>query len=236
MKKVLHKASERIVNDFGWLRIQASFRNDAQREDQQRFGKLVILDDALMIPGGRGFKMHPHDNMEIISWVLSGTDEHDDDKNGIRLLQNGDVQLMSAGTGIQHAENNHSMNEAVHMFQIWIEPEQTNIAPRYQVQSLKNTGSLNVLSTFITPDGSNNSLKINQQAYVSIVTLETAKTLTYKVRQQGNGVYIFLLLGNASVANTTLCDRDALGIWDVDGIDVRATNLSNILFIEVPME
>lgn len=236
MKKVLHKASERIVNDFGWLRIQASFRNDAQREDQQRFGKLVIFDDALMIPGGRGFKMHPHDNMEIISWVLSGTDEHNDDKNGIRLLQAGDVQLMSAGTGIQHAENNHSMNEAVHMFQIWIEPEEKNIAPRYQVKSLKNAGALNVLSTFITPDGSNNSLKINQQAYLSIVILEPAKTLTYKVRQQGNGVYIFLLLGNATVANTTLCDRDALGIWDVDGVDVRATNLSNILFIEVPMK
>jgi redox-sensitive bicupin YhaK (pirin superfamily) len=235
MKKILHKASERIVNDFGWLRIQASFRNDAAREDQKRFGKLVILDDALMIPGGRGFQMHPHDNMEIISWVMSGTDEHNDNKNGIRLLQCGDVQLMSAGTGIEHAENNHSIREAVHMLQIWIEPQQLDIAPKYQVTSLNDIGTLNVLSTFISPDGSNNSLKINQQAYLSIVTLEPARALTYKARQPGNGVYIFMLLGNVTVENTTLGDRDALGIWEFEMVEVKATNLSNILFIEVPM-
>lgn len=235
MNKILHKASERIVNDFGWLRIHASFRNDASSENQRRFGKLVILDDALMIPGGRGFKMHPHDNMEIISWILSGIDEHDDDTNGIRLLRAGDVQLMSAGSGIQHAENNYSIKEPVHMFQIWIEPGLKNVAPHYQVKSLKDIGTPNVLSTFVSPDGSNNSLKINQQAYISIATLEPAKTLTYQPRQQGNGVYIFVLLGNVAVENTTLCDRDALGVWDCGGIEISAKNLSNILFIEVPM-
>jgi redox-sensitive bicupin YhaK (pirin superfamily) len=161
MNKKVHRASERIVNDLGWLRIHASFRDEGKTEDRKKFGTLVVLDDAMMIPGGRGFKLHPHDNMEIISWILSGTDEHNDNANGITLLHGGDVQLMSAGTGIKHAENNYSPTEAVHMFQIWIEPQKKNIKPNYQVKSIKGAGRLNELFTFISPDGANNSLTIN---------------------------------------------------------------------------
>jgi len=235
MKKMLHKASERIQNDFGWLRIQASFREDGITEDKRRFGKLVIVDDALMIPGGRGFKLHPHENMEIISWVLSGTDEHNDSKNGITLLHGGDVQLMSAGTGIEHAENNHSLTEALHMFQLWIEPSRKGIVPAYQTKSLRNALKPNELLTFVSPTGENDSLVINQQAYLSIVALDAGERLGYTLREKGNGVYIFIVLGHVVVDSTTLFHRDAIGVHSCDHIDVDAKVFSQVLFIEVPM-
>jgi quercetin 2,3-dioxygenase len=235
MDKIIHKASDRIQNDFGWLRIQASFREDGKTEDKKRFGKLVILDDALMIPGGRGFELHPHQDMEIISWVLSGTDEHNDSKNGITLLRSGDVQLMSAGTGIEHAENNHSLTEAVHMFQIWIEPGRKKIPATYQTKSLRNLTKVNELLTFISPTGENDSMIINQQAYLSIVVLEAGKSLCYTLKGHANGVYVFVVLGHAIVDATELFHRDAIGLRNVDKVEIEARQFSQILFIEVPM-
>ncbi len=236
MKKVIHKAEDRINHDLGWLKIQASFRQDVPTTDRNRFGALVILDDAIMIPGGRGFKLHPHDNMEIISWILSGTDEHNDGVNGITLLRDGDVQLMSAGTGIEHAENNNSDTAPVHMFQIWIEPEERNIVPNYQVKSIKNADHLNKLFTFISPDGANHSLIINQQAYLSIVTLEHGKGINYQPNIRTNGVYVFVLSGHVAIENTVLQDRDALAVYPEELISIEAVQLSEILFIEIPVE
>jgi redox-sensitive bicupin YhaK (pirin superfamily) len=236
MKKIIHKAKDRINHDLGWLKIQASFRKDAPTSDRNRFGALVILDDAVMIPGGRGFKLHPHDNMEIISWILSGTDEHNDGVNGIALLRDGDVQLMSAGTGIEHAENNHSATEPVHMFQIWIEPKKKNIEPNYQVKSIKNADHLNKLFTFISPDGANNSLTINQQAYLSVVSLEQGNGINYLPYLQTNGVYVFVLSGHVTIGNAALQDRDALAVYPTDLISIEAVRLSEVLLIEIPME
>lgn len=236
MKKIVHKASDRIVNDLGWLRIHASFREEGTTEDRRRFGTLLVLDDATMIPGGRGFKLHPHDNMEIISWVLSGADEHNDSENGITILHGGDVQLMSAGTGIQHAENNASATEAVHMLQIWIEPLRKNIKPAYQVKSLKDTGrNLNEVFTFISPDGANASLVINQQSYFSVVTLEEGKSLSYDRHDHLNGVYVFVLGGGIVIDHTELSDRDALGVFPGEPIELKAARLSTVFFIETPM-
>lgn len=233
MEQILHRASDRIVNDFGWLRIHASFREDASTSHQQRFGALVILDDATMIPGGRGFTLHPHSDMEIISWILSGVDEHNDSKNGITLLKGGQVQLMSAGSGIQHAENNGSETEGVHMFQIWIEPSIKNVKPDYQVKTLKDN-RINELNTFISPDGRNDSLKINQKAYLSTLVLSKESNFEYKRYAPENGVYVFVLTGHVDVNTTRLAHRDAFGIPSGTLLHLNAHETSRILFIEVP--
>jgi redox-sensitive bicupin YhaK (pirin superfamily) len=236
MNKIIHRASDRVVNDLGWLRIHASFRPECKNDHQRQFGTLLVVDDATMIPGGRGFKLHPHDNMEIISWVLSGTDEHNDDVNGITLLGGGDVQLMSAGTGIQHAENNYSNDDGVHMFQIWIQPLKMNIAPRYQVKSIADLGAKGKLCTFISPDPSTNSLVINQRAYLSLLVLDEQMTFTYKPFEFTNGVYVLIVMGSATIDDNELADRDAVAIFPGQEIDLRATKHSKILFIEVPMK
>ena len=235
MKKLLHKADTRIINDFGWLRISASFRQESPTADRKNFGRLVILDDALMIPAGRGFTLHPHDNMEIISWILSGTDEHHDNTHGINLIGPGEVQLMSAGTGIEHAENNYSETEAVHMFQIWVEPKTLNVKPRYQVKSLANLDRLNKLVTFISPDGADDSLIINQNSYFSIAGLTTEKCIAYRLNQPGNGVYVFVLYGSVQAEGITLSHRDALAVTEADTLLIQANQKSEILFIEVPI-
>jgi redox-sensitive bicupin YhaK (pirin superfamily) len=236
MEYIVHKADTRIVNDFGWLRISASFREDAATPDRQRFGTLLIVDDALMIPGGRGFALHPHDNMEIISWVLSGTDEHNGGTDGINLIRSNEVQLLSAGTGIEHAENNLSEQEAVHMFQIWIKPKNHNVAPRYQTKSLTGLDRTNKLLTFISPDGKDSSLVINQDAYVSITALDPGKRLTYEPKLKTNGLYVLVLFGTIELLDLTLSNRDAIAI-KVDGpAEVMCKTRSEILFIEVPLE
>lgn len=235
MTKLIHKAADRIENDFGWLQIRASFRENAKNEHQRSFGKLVILDDALMIPGGRGFQLHPHQDMEIISWVLSGTDEHNDSKNGVTLIHGGEVQLMSAGSGIEHAENNHSLTDAVHMFQIWIEPDKKQIPAKYQTKSIRTATKVNELYTFITPTGEHDSLVINQQAYISIANIEKEQNLTYNLRDRANGLYVFVVLGDVSVADTNLLHRDAVGLRNIDMADVFANQYSQVLFIEVPI-
>jgi quercetin 2,3-dioxygenase len=236
MKKTHHAADTRIVNDLGWLRISASFRENAPTHDRRNFGSLVVVDDALMIPGGRGFKLHPHENMEIISWVLSGTDEHVDSKHGVNLLRSENVQLMSAGTGIQHAENNWSEKEAVHMFQIWVTPKKRNVEPRYQTKSLQGLDRENKLLTFISPDGADGALAINQDAYFSITTLEKGKELSYKMHHAGNGVYIMVLFGEIKAANTKLRHRDALGVETTEPVLIKSLERSEVLFIEIPME
>jgi quercetin 2,3-dioxygenase len=235
MKYILHKAADRIINDLGWLRIHASFREDANHNDKRRFGKLVILDDATMIPGGRGFKLHPHENMEIISWILSGTDEHNDGENGITLLRDGDVQLMSAGTGIEHAENNYSATVGIHMFQIWIEPAKLDVKPRYQIKSLRSDFKSDELYTFISPTGDQDSLTINQNAYLSLLKLSSEKSTEYKPRVPSNGIFIFIVLGGVSVNDIHLTHRDALGVYPGNPIVLRAIQPSTVLFVEVPM-
>jgi quercetin 2,3-dioxygenase len=236
MKYILHKAADSIINDLGWLRIHASFREEADHTDKRRFGKLVILDDATMIPGGRGFKLHPHENMEIISWILSGTDEHNDSENGITLLRDGDIQLMSAGTGIEHAENNYSATIGIHMFQIWIEPAKLHIEPRYQVKSLRRDFNSDEFYTFISPTGAEDSLIINQNAYLSLLKLSEHKGIEYKPKAPTNGVYVFIILGNVSVNDIQLTHRDALGVYPGNRVVIKAIQPSTILFIEVPME
>jgi hypothetical protein len=236
MKYILHKAADRIINDLGWLRIHASFREEADQIDKRRFGKLVILDDATMIPGGRGFKLHPHENMEIISWILSGTDEHNDSVNGITLLRDGDVQIMSAGTGIEHAENNHSTTVGIHMFQIWIEPAKLDVKPRYQIKSLRSDFKSDELYTFISPTGDEDSLTINQNAYLSLLKLSGDKSIEYKSRVPTNGIYVFIVLGAVGVNDIHMAHRDALGVYPGNPLVLRAIQPSTILFIEVPMD
>lgn len=235
MKKTLHKAGTRVVNDLGWLRIHASFRDNNPTDDTRQFGTLCIVDDAMMIPGGRGFTLHPHDNMEIVSWVLSGIDEHNDSKHGINLIAPGGVQLMSAGTGIEHAENNPSEVEPVHMFQIWVKPKVLNIVPRYQTLSLRDFDRVNKLVTFITPDGSNGSLEINQDAYFSITTLDNGESIPYAVRKKGNGLYIMVLFGKATVGGEELTHRDAIGITSTEAIEIKAIQKTEVLIIEMPV-
>lgn len=233
---VLHKAEERIINDFGWLRIKASFREDAVRGDQKKFGSLVILDDAIMIPGGRGFNLHPHDNMEVISYITSGTDRHTDSRNGVRLLQAGDIQLMSAGTGIEHSDGNDSDTEPLYMFQIWILPEKKDIAPRYQYASLKGVDFRNKFHTFITPEGDEGSLQINQRAYFSITQLDEQIEIEYPAHQKENGVYVFVLSGQIQLQDMILNSRDAIGIPAYGFFTLKALDNAEVLLIEMPVD
>lgn len=232
---VLHKSNERIVDDFGWLKIQASFRDSAVTDHQKKFGALVIVDDAMMIPGGRGFELHPHDNIEVISYILSGTDRHTDDQNGIQKLMPGDVQLMSAGTGIQHSDGNDSDSEPVFMFQIWVLPAKRDIKPSYQKMSLKNIDCKNKFYTFITPSGARGSMQINQDAYFSYTQIDTSVDMVYHLNQPSNGLYLMVLSGQVEVEKFILSDKDAIGISDIASVAIRGLQNSELWLMEVPM-
>jgi len=236
MDKVFHPANSRGTADHGWLKANHSFSfANFFDPDKIQFGLLRVLNDDYVKPG-MGFGTHPHKDMEIISIPLKGEIRHKDSMNHSAVIEAGEVQVMSAGTGVEHSEFNSS-SEELNMFQIWIFPEKNGLEPRYDQKDFSDLLKPNELINVVAPKSnqSENSLYINQQAYLHLGNFEAGRDIDYKIKNKNNGVYIFLIEGEAKVEDTKLEERDAIGIWNTSTISLEFTNPSKVLIIEVPM-
>ena len=235
MKKVFHPANERGHNDIGWLKANFSFSfGPYYNPAKVHFGALRVLNDDI-IAGGTGFGTHPHDNMEIITIPISGALEHQDNTGGKGVISAGEVQVMSAGTGLQHSEYNHSKTEAANTLQIWLFPKEMNIEPRYDQKNFKDELKQNQLTTLVSPDKNGDALWINQDAIFSMGDFDAGQSLTYDIKIPGNGVYTFFIEGSADVEGTTLNKRDAIGVYDTSSFTIETKSQSRLLIMEVPM-
>ena len=235
MKTVLHKAATRGHADHGWLNSWHTFSfasyNDPLR---MHFGELRVLNDDT-VAAGMGFGKHPHDNMEIISIPLEGDLEHGDNTGTIAVIKKDDVQVMSAGTGIIHSEKNKNSDKQVKFLQIWIFPNEKNVKPRYDQETFSDKEKHNKLATVVSPMGENEGVNIHQNAWFSLGNLDKDTQLTYTVKQKGNGVYAFLVEGDATINDIVLSRRDGLGITETDMLTIKADSQAEILLMEVPM-
>ncbi len=236
MKTLLHPAQTRGRADYGWLHANYSF-SFARFYDPERvhFGALRVLNDDT-IEGGMGFGTHPHDNMEIVTIPLEGALRHRDSMGHTGVIHKGDVQVMSAGTGIQHSEFNAHPDRACKLFQIWVFPKKRNVAPRYEQKSFPLEERRNRLQFVVAPDGADGALSINQDAWFALAHLDAGREISYPLHLPGNGVYLLAIEGKVEVGGHTLGRRDALGIWDTERFTVKALENAELLFIEVPMQ
>jgi quercetin 2,3-dioxygenase len=236
MNTILFNAADRGTADYGWLKPNYYFSfSQYHNPDKVHFGVLRVLNDDF-IGGGGLFPTHPHDNMEIITIPFTGALQHKDSSGGQGIIQAGDVQIMSAGTGVQHSEANASATEPVTLFQIWLFPKQKNIIPRYDQKTFDSNQRINKWQTVVSPIEADKALWINQDAKLSLTKLEAGKTLTYSNSFAGNGVFLVAVNGAIKVDDITLGKRDAVGIYDTDSFSVTATKDAELLAIEVPMD
>jgi quercetin 2,3-dioxygenase len=235
MKKVIHTSSTRGHANHGWLNSYHTFSfANYYNPERVHFGNLRVLNDDTVAPG-RGFGTHPHDNMEIISIPLSGDLKHQDSLGNATIIRQGDVQVMSAGTGVSHSEYNNNPDKEVKFLQIWVFPGKKNVEPRYDQISLKDIARKNEFYQILSPDQHDQGVWIHQQAWFHIGELDAGMATTYTFKGTGTGVYIFVLEGNLTVEGELLSDRDGLGIWETEKIDVTAEGQARILLMEVPM-
>lgn len=235
MKTILHKAGDRGSADYGWLKPNYYF-SFAQFHNPEKvhFGLLRVLNDDF-IAGGGAFGTHPHDNMEIVTIPFTGALEHKDSTGGRGIIKAGDIQIMSAGTGVQHSEANASKTDPVTLFQVWIFPKQRNIKPRYDQRNFDINDRLNNWQVVVSPIEADKALWINQDARFSLTKLEAGKSLQYENAFKGNGVFLVNISGVVTVEDKTLQKRDALGISDTDSFTITANEDAELLAIEVPM-
>lgn len=236
MKSVLHKANTRGSADHGWLKSQHSFSFASYHNPERMgFGLLRVINDDQVAPS-QGFGTHPHQDMEIISIPLSGSLKHKDSEGNEAVISQGEVQLMSAGTGVYHSEYNASPKDNVNFLQIWVMPEKQNISPRYDQKSFNKSERVNQWQTVVSPlDGQDPGVKINQQAWFNLVDLDQGKTIDYKLHRPNHGVYFFVLEGEVQIADEKLDTRDALGVVDQASTTLKANKSTQLLAIEVPL-
>ena len=239
MKKIIHRAIDRGEADHGWLKAKFSF-SFAQyyNPENVNFGALRVLNDDI-IQGGMGFGKHPHDNMEIITIPLEGSLKHQDSMSNKWIpLHTGEVQIMSAGTGILHSEMNNSEKEEINLFQIWIFPNEQEVTPRYdqkKFNSLERTNNLQVLVSSIDEENGE-SLKIHQEAQISRIDLDEGSNFSYTLKSENHGVYVMVINGEINIAHENLSKRDAIGISQTKTINMNVKNTAELLLIEVPMQ
>lgn len=235
MKTTLHKADTRGHADHGWLNSYHTF-SFAGYHDPTRihFGALRVLNDDT-VAGGMGFGKHPHDNMEIISIPLEGDLEHGDSTGTKAVIKQGDVQIMSAGTGIIHSEKNANPDKPVKFLQIWVFPNRQNVTPRYDQKTFSAEEQHNQLLTVVSPMGNNEGVNIYQDAWFSLGNLDSGKSVEYTVKGEGNGVYAFVLEGDLTINDIKLARRDGLGITEENKLTITADTDARILLMEVPL-
>jgi len=235
MKTIAFKASDRGSADYGWLKPNYYF-SFAQYHDPSKvhFGLLRVLNDDFIAGGGK-FHTHPHDNMEIVTIPFTGAIEHKDSTGGQGVIQSGDVQIMSAGTGVEHSEANASATEPVTLFQIWVFPKERNIKPRYDQRNYSAEDRVNKWQIIVSPNEEDKALWINQDARFAMANLDAGKELTYSNGFKGNGVFLVVIKGSVKVNDQELNKRDALGISDADSFTITASEDAELLAIEVPM-
>ncbi|MBL7901243.1 MAG: pirin family protein [Bacteroidia bacterium] len=232
---ILHKADTRGKADHGWLMSYHTFSfANYYNPDRMHFGALRVLNDDRVNPG-MGFGTHPHDNMEIISIPLEGDLEHKDSMGNVAVIKNGDVQVMSAGTGITHSEYNKNSDQLVKFLQIWVFPNKRNVAPRYDQITLKAADRHNQLQQIVSPNPNDAGAWIHQDAWFHLSKMDAGKKLSYTLKKNGNGLYAFVLSGDLKLNGQLLNTRDGFGIWNTEAFELEAVSGTEVLLMEVPM-
>lgn len=236
MKSILHKADSRGLANHGWLKSNHTFSfANYYNPERMSFGALRVLNDDY-VAAGKGFGRHPHDNMEIISIPLSGDLRHQDSMGNTTVIRQGDVQAMSAGTGVTHSEMNDSGDKPVEFLQIWVYPKKRNITPNYSQITLDEKALDDKLDQIVSPDPTDRGVTVNQDTWFHLGNLTSGKSVDYSLKKDGNGVYVFVLEGDVQIGDQLLNTRDGYGIWDTDAIAITATSDARVLLMEVPME
>lgn len=235
MTITLHKAETRGQANHGWLNSYHTFSfANYHNPERMNFGALRVLNDDT-VSGGMGFGKHPHDNMEIISIPLSGDLEHQDSMGNITIIKEGDVQAMTAGTGVTHSEKNKNRDKEVKFLQIWIIPKMRNVEPAYSQISMKLEERHNKLQQIVSPNIDDEGVSINQDAWFFITDLDANKKLKYTLKDEDKGVYAFVLEGDVLINNIKLNTRDGLGITKSKKLNIEANADTKLLLMEVPM-
>lgn len=235
MKTTYHSAETRGHADHGWLNANHSF-SFAQYYNPKRmnFGALRVLNDDTIAPG-MGFGTHPHDNMEIITIPLEGDLEHKDSMGNVGAINEGEIQVMSAGTGIQHSEYNKNQDKSINLLQLWVMPNAHNVSPRYDQKSIRELKKNNAFYQVLSPYTNDDGMWIHQEAWFHMGEFNKVTETEYQIKKTGNGVYIFVIEGSFAIGHQLLNKRDALGVWEADKISFVAQPDSKVLLVEVPM-
>ncbi|NME72770.1 pirin family protein [Flammeovirga aprica] len=235
MNTVLHKAETRGHANHGWLNSHHTFSfANYYNPERVHFGALRVLNDDT-VAEGKGFGTHPHDNMEIISIPLSGDLEHQDSMGNKAVIKQGDIQVMSAGTGIYHSEYNKNTDRNVEFLQIWVFPNEKSVEPRYDQISIGDISKPNQLNQVLSPNKEDAGVWIHQNAWFSLGDFDQDTELSYAFNATDNGAYLFVLEGNVTVDGQELKKRDGFGVWNVDKLDIKAEKGSKLLLMEIPM-
>ena len=234
----IYKSNLRGTADFGWLKANFSFSfGNYYNPEQIQFGMLRVLNDDT-IAAGTGFGKHPHANMEIITIPLEGGLKHRDSMGNEGVIRFGEVQVMSAGTGIQHSEMNASQEVQAKTLQLWVFPDREDVTPRYDQKSFDIENQINTFVNIVSPNDTNNgnALWVYQQTFFNLGIFEKNTSTIYKVNNAENGVYLFLIEGEIEVNNQILNAKDAMGIIDFDEFEIKINSKAKILLVEVPMK
>ena len=234
---ILHEADTRGRGDYGWLNTRYTFSfSNYYNPERMNFGLLRVINDDI-IAGGRGFDTHHHDNMEVITIPLEGALEHKDNTGHTSIIESGDIQVMSAGTGIYHSEYNASTETPVKLLQIWVFPEKRNVEPRYDQLSYNPEDHRNTIQEVLSPGPTKKGLWIHQKAWFSLGTFDKGISANYKLKGEKSGLYVFVIKGNLKISDEyVLSERDGLGIWNTGEISLVANSSCEFLLMEVPMQ
>lgn len=235
MKTAIHKAESRGGKSIGWLNSYHTFSfSDYYDPQRMNFGVLRVINDDTVAPGA-GFGTHPHSNMEIISIPLEGDLEHKDSMGTVKVIKQGEIQVMSAGTGVTHSEYNHSKNEEVKFLQIWVIPNKQNVTPRYDQQTIADLAVPNEFYQILSPNKDDAGVWIHQDAWFSLGDLKADAEVNYTLKNSANGVYVFVIEGAVNINGEQLNQRDGMQITDAVMFNATATANSKVLLMEVPM-
>ena len=232
---VLHKAETRGHANHGWLDSHHTFSFASYHNpERMHFGVLRVLNDDRVDPG-MGFGKHPHDNMEIISIPLEGDLEHNDSIGNTAVIRKGDIQVMSAGTGIQHSEYNRNKDKPTKFLQIWVFPNKKNVTPRYDQITLNEKDRHNNIQQILSPNANDEGVWIHQDAWFHLANFDKGFEASYNIKKSGNGVYAFILKGEVIINGIEVGTRDGLGLWDLDALQIKASTDAEFLLMDVPM-
>jgi len=235
MEKIIVRANERGLADHGWLKARHTFSFASYyNPERTHFGTLRVFNDDV-VAGGMGFGAHPHDNMEIVTIPIKGTLEHKDNQGNSGVITNGEVQVMSAGSGIEHSEFNHSKDEEVNLMQIWVFTRTRDIEPRYDQKKFDAEGRKNKFQIVVSPEENKDSLWVNQYVYFNLGDFDKGQNVKYERKLKSNGLWIFMIEGEAEIAGEKISRRDSIGITGADDIEMKFSEDSKILIIDVPM-
>lgn len=235
MKTVFHPSDSRGYANHGWLEARHSFSFASwYQPDRLHFGALRVLNDDI-IQGGMGFGTHPHDNMEIVTIPLKGDLEHKDSMGNSAVIREGDIQVMSAGTGVQHSEYNNSPDKEINLFQLWLFPNKQNVKPRYDQLPIRSLHQKNEFFQILSPSANDQGVWIHQDAWMHILDADQDQYFDYVLQSPENGVYLIVIEGEVEVDNQTLFRRDAIGIWETDKLTIKTKTDAELLLVQVPM-